>query len=167
MTHEKLTGLRSRMVEAREKALKSSDGPGFGSLAIEYSEDQATRYKGGDIGWIEEGRGRYRWDSKVIAAGFSLGKIGEISEIIATDSGLFLVKLLDRREPVVSPLEQVKERIRHKLVLEKRKQIEKEFLEEMRAGTAIEIYPEVLEAVKPPASPQPRPGEQKPPDMKL
>ena len=31
--------------------------PGFGPLAIAYSEDQATRYKGGDVGWVEAARG--------------------------------------------------------------------------------------------------------------
>lgn len=165
MSAEKSARLQDRMTEAREKALQSFNGSGFGSLAVHYSEDQATRYRGGDIGWVEEGRSRYRWDPRVMAAGFSLEKPGDVSEIITTETGLYLVKLMDRRKPVVKSQESVKERIRHKILLEKRKQIEKRFFEEMRAATTITVYQDNLDRVEPPASRGPAPEEPKPPGI--
>jgi len=160
MSQEKLSGLKERMAEAREKSLKlTGSARGFGQVAINYSEDQATRYKGGDIGWISKGR-KYRWPAEVTDTGFSL-ESGGISDIITTDTGLFLVKVSDKRESVVTPLKKVKRRLRHKLLLEKRKTAEKTFQEEMRAATAIEIYPEALDAI--PLPEKNGPGSEKPP----
>ena len=165
MSEEKFTRLKNRMAEAREKALQSSNGRGFGSLAVSYSEDQATRYKGGDLGWMDESRSRYRWDTRIVTAGFSLEKPGDISEIITTEKGLYLVKLIDRREPVVKPLERVKARIRHTLLLAKKKQTEKRFLQEMRAATRIEVYPDILDGVALPNPKGPKPMDKKPPEI--
>jgi PPIC-type PPIASE domain. len=44
------------MIEARESASKQNHGRGFGPIAVKYSEDQVTRYKGGDIGWVNKNR---------------------------------------------------------------------------------------------------------------
>ena len=80
-------------------------------------------------------------------AGFALENIGDISELITAETGLYLVKLLDRRKSAVTPLEKVKARIRHKLLMEKQRQIEKDFLGNKRSDTETETYPEALEAV--------------------
>jgi hypothetical protein len=146
MSEEKKRKIRERMAEARDKALKTSNSHGFGSLAIDYSEHQATRYKGGDIGWIEEGR-RYRWDPEIIEAGFSLKKRGAISDTIETDTGLYLVKVMDRRASEIIPLEKVKERIRHQLVLSKQKEQEKAFQDEIKNAVPIQIYHDALASV--------------------
>lgn len=146
MSPEKLGDIRERMAEARKKALTLSGERGFGKLAAEYSEDRTTRYKGGDIGWVNEGRS-YRWEQAVLDAGFALENIGDISELITAETGLYLVKLLDRRKSAVTPLEKVKARIRHKLLMEKQRQIEKDFLGNKRSDTETETYPEALEAV--------------------
>lgn len=147
MGAEKLEAIRAKLAEAREKARTlPADARGFGPLAISYSEDQASRYKGGDIGWLAEGRD-YRWPDPMVSAAFSLETIGSVSDIIQTDKGLYLVKLLDRRDAAVTPMAKVKTRIRHKMLLEKRRETEAAFLAEKRAATDIEIYPEVLASV--------------------
>lgn len=152
MSGEKRAEIRNKMERAREKALNTEPGnaPGFGALAVDYSEDQASRYSGGDIGWLSRGR-LYRWDPAVVEAGFSLAQAGDVSGIVATDTGFYFVKLMDRKESAVTPLEKVKDRIRHKVLLEKRKGIESAFHESIRASVAVEIFPEALDAVGIPA----------------
>jgi len=169
MSAEKIAQLQSLMKEVREKALQDADSNlnleptnGFGKLAAEYSEDQSTRYRGGDIGWIDAER-QYRWESGVLAAGFALEKPGDISDIVATDSGLYLVKLTDKQESAVTPLEKVKARIRHKMMLEKQRATEKAFKEEMRNATVIETYPENLENIR--INEASGSGQQKPPHL--
>lgn len=155
MSPEKRESIRARLAEAREKAQSlSQDERGFGALAIRYSEDQASRYKGGDIGWLAQGRA-YRWPDPVVSAGFSLETIGDVSDVIETDNGLYLVKLLDRRDAVATPLEKAKTRIRHKMLLEKRKQTEAAFIAEQRAATEITIYPDVLASIPMPETGKP------------
>jgi hypothetical protein len=153
MSDEKREAIRARMTEAHEKAKEiPPEVRGFGPLSIDYSAHQASRYKGGDIGWLSEGRD-YRWPEPVVSAGFALDRSGEVSDVIETEEGLYLVRLLDRRPAEVAPLETVAARIRHKLLLEKRREVEETFLAEKRAATRpIKIYPEALASVPAPAS---------------
>ena len=157
MNNDERARCQVRIGDARQKALLPAGAPaakGFGALAIEYSEDQATRYKGGDIGWVEAGREKYAWDAAVVAAGFSLAKVGDVSEAVRTERGLYLVRLMDMRDATVTPLERVAEQVRHSLLLEKRRQTEQAFLDEARAGTAIAVFRDALARVpRPPPAP--------------
>lgn len=156
MSAEKLSEIQAHMAEVREKAIKAAQEPsGFGPLAAEYSQDQASRYRGGDIGWLDEGRPAYRWDNKIVSAGFALKNNGDVSEAITTDKGLYLVKLIEKRESSVTPLQQAEPRIRHKLLMEKRKDAEKVFKQELRTATAVEIFNNVLDSVQAPPPPAP------------
>jgi len=146
MSDERKKALMERMVEAREQAKKQTQGRGFGPVAVKYSEDQVSRYKGGDIGWLYENRA-YRWDKKILDAGFALKNINDISEIISTEKGLYIVKLLNRRQSKVQPFEKVKGRIRHKQILVKRKQVEKDFTDDVRLKTPVEIFHDALDQV--------------------
>lgn len=160
--NSQLEAVWSKMNEVREKALNIQDKWGFGSLAVTYSEDQATRYKGGDIGWVEEGKA-YRWEPAVLAAGFVLENIGDISEVISTDDGLYLVKLLDHRPSEVIPQDKAASRIRHQLMRKKEQEIKKTFQQEMQAATTVKIYSEILESVPLPSDTVPK--EQLPPKL--
>jgi len=150
-THSKMSDAKKqeiteKMNEALNQAKKPFKGRGFGRLAVQYSEDQVSRYKGGDIGWLYDNRS-YRWDEKVLKAGFALTKINDVSDIITTDKGLYIVKLLDRRPSKVTPFNKVKTRIRHKQLLEKRKETENNFEKNIRESTPVKIYQDVLDKV--------------------
>ncbi|MCK5805466.1 MAG: peptidylprolyl isomerase, partial [Lentisphaeria bacterium] len=150
MPPEKLSECRERARQARAAALSqphSKTMGDFGKMAIKRSEDQTTRYKGGDIGWITEGRERYRWPDEVVAAAFALNNVGDVSEVVATPTGLYIVKFSDHREAVVTPIEKVATQIRHTLILQKRRQAEKTFLVRIRDSFEIEIYSDVLKSV--------------------
>jgi hypothetical protein len=146
MTDDRKKTVMNRMIEARESASKQNHGRGFGPIAVKYSEDQVTRYKGGDIGWVNKNR-PYRWDKKILDAGFALKKINDISDIISTEQGLYIVKLLDQRPSKVIPFNKVKIRIRHKEILEKRKQVEKDFTDDVRHKTPVTIYHKALDRI--------------------
>ena len=166
MSAEKISEIRKKMAEARQKAVsESANATGFGPLAIDYSVDQASRYRGGDIGWLLRGRA-YRWDPAVIEAAFSLERVGDISDIVRTDSGLYLVKLTDRAEASVTSLERVKNAVRHKLLTEKRKAVEKAFQENIRASIPIRTFPKVLETIDIPLVPENQMDGDKLPSLK-
>jgi hypothetical protein len=73
--------MRKQLEMARHKFMENPPrggrGPasgGFGALAIEYSEDQVSRYRGGDIGWLDADRFTYHWPRTVLATGYALEK---------------------------------------------------------------------------------------------
>ncbi len=151
----KIAELQRRMTEARQKALapEAAGGPGFGALAISSSEDQATRYNGGIVGWVEQDRGHAWLGTAPIEAGFALRNPGDVSEVITDAKGVYLVKLLERREPALVPLGEVESSLRQRLLVEKRHQTEQAFIRESRAAIPVQTHPELLARVPLPIPP--------------
>ncbi|MCP4755524.1 MAG: hypothetical protein GY866_32065, partial [Proteobacteria bacterium] len=142
------TTKRKRAEEARNKAIRQSGTTrNFGRLAREYSDDSRTRYRGGVMNWIAEGTKHYRWDPKVVDAVFALEKPGDVSRIVETSKGLFLVKLIDRRPEKTEDYKLVKRRIQEKLIAEKKKRWLEKYYREARTATRITIDRERLKSI--------------------
>lgn len=81
------------------------DTKGFGALAMRYSDEGTSRFKGGDIGWLQAGRASYRWPDAVVDALFSLSEQAPYSEVITTADAVYVLKYLDSRAEVIRPLD--------------------------------------------------------------
>lgn len=114
--------LKTRLLEARELAMElPADTRGFGALASQYSEEGTSRFKGGDIGWLQADSNGYRWPSQVIDSAFALAQNGAFSEVIEVAEGYYLLKQLDSRPEKIRPLDTALETsIQKKLYDEKR-----------------------------------------------
>lgn len=153
MKPDKLAELQARMGAARQKATEDQSGgaPGFGALAITFSEDQATRYSGGIVGWVETNRGPAWLGPRPTAAAFALRNPGDISEVITDSQGIYLLKLLERRDASVTPLPQVEASLKQGLLADKCRAIEQSFIRESRQAVPVQTYPELLARIPSPA----------------
>lgn len=111
---------------------------GFGKYAIENSEHQVSRYKGGVIGWFVQDAQVF-WEEKVLNVGFKLHKVGDISNLVETEKGYYLIRLLERKASYYEKLEKVENRIRHALILEKQAEIEHSFKKKLSEKFEISI----------------------------
>ena len=73
------------------------DTRGFGQVAADFSDDQLTRYRGGDAGWFAADGLAERWPKEILAAGFALKNPGEMSGVLRSQNGFYLAKKLDAR----------------------------------------------------------------------
>jgi peptidyl-prolyl cis-trans isomerase C len=148
-TEPKRTALEARMEEARRKALQLPPGTvGFGPLAIDYSDDDATRYRGGDLGWLDTDPARYHIDPAALATGFALEERGQISSVIRGKDALYLVRVIDRRPAhSVAPAPNI-ELERHRALLAKRRALESAFAEETRAEIPVRLNVAAVSAWK-------------------
>lgn len=170
MSAGKKEELRRRMEEAQHKAKDLPGGGGrgpsaggFGSLAAEYSEDQLTRYRGGDIGWLDSGNLNYRWPKIVLETGYALEK-GAMSGILETEGGLYLVMKTDTRESNAIPFEEARPGLRHEILGRKRRAVEEAFLAETARVVKSEIHAAALDSVNLPTQPAAgKPAEVQPP----
>jgi peptidyl-prolyl cis-trans isomerase D len=80
---------RQRLLEIKEEIEQGED---FAEVAIDYSEDNASAKKGGDLGWFGKGMMVAPFEE----AAFSL-QPGEISEPVKTKFGWHLIKVEDKR----------------------------------------------------------------------
>lgn len=144
--------LRQRITEARTRATQQSgaNGPatrGFGPLSIDYSEDQATRYRGGDIGWLPAGKSDARFDPQVVSTLFALPQPGDISEVLETTRGCYLVKLLENRPEQTKPMDAVQASIRHQLQVQNQQRLEADWKKAARSATPSQVFPGALARV--------------------
>jgi peptidyl-prolyl cis-trans isomerase D len=105
--------------EIRQKAediLKQANkkGANFEDLAKKYSEDPGTKDKGGDLGWITQGQTVPEFEK----AAFSLPR-GSISDLVKTQYGFHIIKILDKETAHTKTFDEVKDAIRSPLVLAK------------------------------------------------
>jgi len=142
--------VRLRMEEARAMAAALPAGThGFGAEAMTYSEEATSRFKGGDIGWLQAGASAYRWPDAVVKAGFALKEKGAVSEVIATDDGFYLLKKLDSREAAVRALEgRLHATLKNALLKENRSALEAQLKDSWNAESATTLHEEVISKLK-------------------
>jgi len=96
------------LAQARKK------GANFEDLAKKYSEDPGSKTKGGDLGWLVHGQTVPEFDKAV----FSTPK-GEISDLVRTQYGFHIIKVIDKETAHTKPFDEVKDSIRTPLLLQK------------------------------------------------
>jgi peptidyl-prolyl cis-trans isomerase C len=150
-TGEKRANLLKRAESARAEALALEPGvPAFGSIAVRYSEEQESRYRGGDIGWLQTGTMDGRWDRKVSEAIYALKTPGQVSPVIAASDGYYIVKLVETKGATVRPFAEVKEGVRYQVIQEKRKKVEQEFMEQLKNRIPVTVNSGLLQTMDPP-----------------
>jgi peptidyl-prolyl cis-trans isomerase C len=129
--------------KAREKAeeilKKIKAGEDFAKLASDVSDDTGSKTKGGELGFFPKGMMVKSFED----AAFSL-KPGEVSGIVETQFGYHIIKVEEKKEPGIEPLDTAKEKIKQKLLPEPTKIKVAEFIEKAMKEANIEIHPEIL-----------------------
>jgi peptidyl-prolyl cis-trans isomerase D len=87
--------------KAEEVLKKAKGGANFGDLAKQYSED-TSKDKGGDLDWIVRGQ----TVSEFERAAFSL-PLGSISDLVKTQYGFHIIKVMDRQAARTQTLDEV------------------------------------------------------------
>lgn len=123
------------------------DEPGFGPLAVTFSDDNDSRYQGGRVGWVVEGQEHPLLPAEVIAAAAALTSPGQISEPIATKSSVYLIKLIAFQPSKPMPFDQVKDRLRMELAAENSKKTRSQLIEAAKNHSPSVIELERLKAV--------------------
>jgi peptidyl-prolyl cis-trans isomerase C len=156
----------ARGAEALEKARAEPGGaPHFGTVAREYSQDQASRYRGGVIGWITDGqRERYRFDDVVLEAAQALQSPGEFSPVLRGADGVYVVRLVEIEPQRERALDELADGIRQRLLRERLDASEQRFRAGLLEDAAVQIREATLAQVDP-LAPAADPNPPKPPAM--
>lgn len=136
-------GTMEEKAKAREKIGNILDwlkkGEKFETLAEQYSEDNTSNKRGGDLGYFQRGRMPKAFDDMA----FSL-KPGQISDIIETDYGYHIIKVEDRRDAKTKGFDEVKAQIKDQLTEELTRSSIEDFIRKIEKESGLEIYNERL-----------------------
>lgn len=112
------------------------DGLDFAEAAKKYSDDLGSGSKGGVLDYFTRGKMVPAFEEAV----FALKNMKQISEIIETQFGFHIIKLLDKKEAGLIPFSEVKKELIQK---EKAKYIEREteeFLKKLSISNSTNFY---------------------------
>ncbi len=146
---------------AEAKGAKGQDNKGFRDLVTQYSTDEDSKQRGGDLRYFTA-------DSKdipaeVSKAAFALAKTGDVAGPIKTDKGYYIIKQSGRRKAITKTFEEVKRQIQNRIYRDKRTKAMEDFVKNLRDQAKIEMHEDRLAKVRidtsvPPTAPGPGPA---------
>lgn len=92
--------------KAEDVLKQAKSGANFEALAKKYSEDDGSKAKGGDLGWIVEGQTVPEFQN----VAFSL-PVGKISDLVKTQYGFHIIKVLGHQTAHTKSFEEVRSSI--------------------------------------------------------
>src|ERR1700676_2586646 len=98
---------------AEDVLKQAKKGAKFEDLAKKYSEDPGSKDKGGDLGWITQGQTVPEFEKTA----FGLDK-GQISDLVKTQYGFHIIKVLDKETARTKTFDEVKESLRAPIALQ-------------------------------------------------
>jgi len=113
----KTDGTNDAAVKAKaEDVLKQAKAPGadFAALAKKYSQDEGSAASGGDLNYFGRGRMVPEFDTAVFAM-----EPGQISDLIKTQYGYHIIKLVEKKAATTKPFEEVRQQIADQLAFER------------------------------------------------
>jgi peptidyl-prolyl cis-trans isomerase C len=117
--------------------IKGVDNQNFRTLVSEYSQDAATKDRGGDLRYFDASTKEI--PREIVDAAFKLQNLGDTSEPVRTSAGLAILKLTGRRKALVRTFDEVKQQIRNKLYRDKRTDGMETFVKQLRERANIKV----------------------------
>ncbi|HEX2572852.1 MAG TPA: peptidylprolyl isomerase [Polyangia bacterium] len=123
---------RAHATRVLEEARASKN---LGEFAKEHSDDELTRDKEGDLGWVSEKDGLPEKFAEVVFA----MDVGEVRGPIRTDRGFEVVQLLERKDSDARPFDEVKEQIRQQLSSQQLEKQTQSWLMDLRKKAHVDL----------------------------
>lgn len=145
---------KEKKARAEEILAKIKKGDDFSELAKQYSDDAATKNRGGVIGFFSKGSKEPAFEEAVAKL-----KKDEVSSPVLTGKGYDIIKVLETKAAETKSLEDSRSRISSKLEQKKRNEAIEALLKDIKGRTEVVIYEDALkkivEASQPPAEAKP------------
>ena len=128
----------TQIAEAKRKATELMEkvraGADFARLAADTSDDEQTKFSGGELGWIERGSIDTEWEVIV----FAMNK-GEVRGPITGPSGLHVFQVTEVERNQQKPFAQMKEQLRNEIFRKEMERQTKLWLDELREKAHIQM----------------------------
>jgi peptidyl-prolyl cis-trans isomerase C len=132
---------------------KAKDARYFRKKAREFSIDEKSKERGGDVGYVSKSNERRDGEADipaaVVEAAWKQKKNGDVAAgVVKSDKGFHIVKLTNKRPEMKRSFESVKRMIESRLLREKRGEAMDEFIEDLKSKAKIEIFEANLEKLQ-------------------
>jgi parvulin-like peptidyl-prolyl isomerase len=115
-------------------------------LARQHSEDQATRYQGGELGWNTRDQLKERFGAALSAAVFALVESGQSTTLVEAPDGFYIARLLEQRPQQVRPFAEVREAIAYEVSQRNELARQAKWFSQLQQNIPVKSYPDRLPA---------------------
>lgn len=130
LDEQTLDALREEVMQIRARINDAND---FVNMVNQYSENQEEQ-QNGDVGYFKRGELLI----EIEKAAFSL-EVGEISPVVETDRGFYIIHVTDKKPATKAPFEEVKQDIQNQILNQKMQEKMQEYIKELREVSYVEI----------------------------
>jgi peptidyl-prolyl cis-trans isomerase C len=142
---------------AQVKAAEKTNTLAFSAAVTQFTEDTAGKTMAGDLNFKSKEELEKGFGKELAEAAFAL-KQGEVSGVVETAKGIYLVKVTGLQEEVNRPFDAVKAQINAKLVREKRTKDFDVLVKKLKEEAKVTVNDAELEKVTVAAAPAGQPG---------
>lgn len=109
-------------------------GATFEEIATRYSDDTGSARSGGDLGFFTKGE-----MIPMLGAVVFTMEAGEVSGVIQSSQGLHVLKVTDKKEGSIPPLEEIKNKVMEDYYREEARRLYTKWLEDLKARSNVEM----------------------------
>jgi peptidyl-prolyl cis-trans isomerase C len=150
-------------VLAKIKGNKPVDTQAFVAQVRQYSEDAATKAQDGDMRFLSEDELKSRYGPELVAAAAQLKQFGDLSPLVETPKGFYILRFQGRQPGISHGLEQMKTQLQSRLQFERRTQNMNKFVDELKSKANYKLDEAGLAKVEIPSIAGPDAGVWPPP----
>lgn len=130
------------------KALPPMDYAAFAKVVKEVSEDEATKNSGGDLQYLPVDELAARLGKEAAAAADALKQVGELSGVVESERGFYILKLQSRQAALNLALDQVKTQVQSRILAERRTKAFAQLLDSLKAKARFQLHDAALAKVE-------------------
>lgn len=160
-------------VLTKAKANKPTDSGAFIALVRQYSEDSKTKPLDGDMRFLTEADLTSQYGPEVASASSNLKQLGDLSPLVETQQGFYILRFQGRQAAINHGLDQVKTQIQSRIAFDRRQQNFNKLVDSLKAQyhykldepalAKVEVDTTPSPGAKGPVSTAPAPGMPHPP----
>jgi len=139
---------KAEEVLTKAKAIAPTDTAAFATLVRENSEDQRTKPMDGDSRFISEADLTSQYGKEVATAAVNMKRAGEVSDVIETPTGFYIVRFQSRQAALNLGIDQVKSQIENRIKHERRTQNFNKFVDGLKSKANYKLNDEALAKVE-------------------
>ncbi len=139
---------KAEEVLSKAKKLNPADTTAFVTLIRENSEDAKTKPMDGDSRFLSEADLTSQFGKEVATAAVNMKRAGDLSDVIETPTGFYVIRFQSRQAALNLGMDQVKAQIENRIKHERRTQNFNKFVETLKSNNGYKLNEEALAKVE-------------------